>query len=302
MKKQEYRYIQFPLCLLMETYRDINKGIGLIVGYGVMHYALKLKYDVNDVARQLAYDYYRRRDRMQARLITSLLDAAVEGLFTDDDDYNGFAGASFSPDKNIEELLILFSTDAQLKDDAILNYKLHQAAEFLDITLISFDNIIKRYDDACAIVASFESEFGKDAMPSCKPADLFEYRENPKDIDLFRAYIGIISMVGRRLFVSTNKPAIISRMLGCKSKKVFEFYCNDKNLFPVITKYRGRYQMDKLLFTLAKRHYIMYLSKPGLSVMYVSRYMEPKELAELVSQSRKKNDLRGRIRAASNLL
>jgi len=43
----------------------------------------------------------------------------------------------------------------------------------------------------------------------------------------------------------------------------------------------------------------MFLSKKQTSVIYVSRYMEPKELAELVKQSRNRNDLKKKMKDAT---
>jgi len=43
----------------------------------------------------------------------------------------------------------------------------------------------------------------------------------------------------------------------------------------------------------------MFLSKKQTSVIYVSRYMEPEELAELVKQSRNRNDLKKKMKDAT---
>jgi hypothetical protein len=138
-------------------------------------------------------------------------------------------------------------------------------------------------------------------MPYCKDSMLFEFIKNQKDIDLFRAYIGIKSMLGRRNFISSNKPAILSRMIGCKSKAAFDYYTSnkynkDKNLLPTVAKYSKRYHMDKLLLTLAERKYIMFLSKEKVSVIYLSKYMEPEELGNLVKETKGRQNIKQRIK------
>ena len=130
---------------------------------------------------------------------------------------------------------------------------------------------------------------------------LWQFIDNPKDIDLFRAYIGIKSMIGRRNFISSNKPAILSRMIGCKNKAAFEFftanrYNKNKNLLPTVEKYSKRYNMDKLLLTLAERKYIMFLSKKEVRVIYLSKYMEPEELGKLIKETKERQNIKQRIK------
>ena len=107
--------------------------------------------------------------------------------------------------------------------------------------------------------------------------------------------------------MSSNKPAILSRMLGCKNKASFEFYTTnkynkDKSLLSTVAKYSKRYQMDKLLLTLAERKYIMYLSKKDTRFIYVSKYMEPEELKDLINYTKEKQNLKKKIHEAASLI
>jgi len=303
-KVKEYGYLQFPDCLLMETYnKDIESGLRLILRYGIMNYAIKLKYNLQDVAKQVCYYYYRKQDVIQNSIIEKLNTAIDEDLFTPDEDYNGFAGDTFQPDDNISEVLKLFESDPQFKEDSIINYQLHlsTSGDHLGISIASNDSLIESYNKALQIQKNFEDKFGPDAMPFCKKSMLFDFINNPKDIDLFRAYIGIKSMLGRRNFISSNKPAILSRMIGCKSKVAFEYYTTDKynknkNLLPTVEKYSKRYHMDKLLLTLAERKYIMFLSKEKVSVIYLSKYMEPEDLGKLIKETKERQNIKQRIK------
>lgn len=309
-ENNDFKYVQFPNCLLMETYKDIEQGLRLILRYGVVHYAKKLPYRLGDVAKQTCYDYYRQQDRLQRSVIDTIRVAEVNNHFSEIDSC-GFSvgGASFYPEENISELLLLFDNDGSFKSDCILNYQIHLACshDHLSIIVPSYDYNIKGYNEALKIQEEFEKQFGPDSMPNCKVTMLFDFIENPKDIDLLRAYIGIKSMLGRRNFISSNKPAILSRMIGCKSKAAFYNYTSDrynksKHLLPTVEKYSKRYHMDKLLLTLAERKYIMFLSKEKVSVIYLSKYMEPEELGQMIRETKDRQNIKKRIKNASSIL
>lgn len=307
-ENKEFKYVQFPNCLLMETYKDIEQGLRLILSYGIVHYAKKLPYTLEDVAKQTCYDYYRQKDRLQQFVRSTIRMAEVNNHFSETDS-DGFSGASFYPEENISELLLLFKEDGSFKSACILNYQIHLACshDHLNITIHSYDYNIKGYNEALKLQGEFEKQFGPDAMPNCKVTMLFDFIDNPKDIDLFRAYIGIKSILGRRNFISSNKPAILSRMVGCKSKAAFIYYTSDrynrsKFLLPTVAKYSKRYHMDKLLLTLAERKYIMFLSKEKVSVIYLSKYMEPEELGNLIKETKDRHNIKKRIKNASSIL
>jgi hypothetical protein len=168
----------------------------------------------------------------------------------------------YDPDPDtVEDILQLFEHDPELKDSAILNYQLSLATskKHLNFPIESNDDILESYHIGMQFQQTFEKQFGSDAMPNCKRDVLKSFLDNPEDIDLFRAYIGITSMIGRCNFVSSNKPRILSRMLGLKSKAAFQYYSiSDENLLPTIEMYRKKYHMNRILLTLAERKYIMY--------------------------------------------
>lgn len=312
-KEKDYAYVQFPLCLLKETYSNIEKGLHMMINYGIVNYAMKIKYNLFDVAKQLHYDYTRNREYLQDYIIDKLSECPD---YLVDESQPGFDGVKgFKPDDDlaINPLLDLFKSDETLNESAILNYQIHIAIskDHLNLVKLSYAIIIDNYNKALSKQRYFESgykfPFGQDAMPYCKIDMIFDFIKNPKDIDLLRAYIGINSMIGRRNFISTNKPAILSRMTGCKSKAIFEYYTTDKynkdkNILPTVERYSKRYQMDKLLLTLAERKYIMFLSKEKVSVIYLSKYMEPEALKDMIIQTKEKQNLKKRIKeAAANL-
>lgn len=297
----EYKYVQFPLCLVTETYKDREKGLSLMLDFGLVHYALSQKYEIADVVRQTIYDYYKNADKLPGDLRVAIEEAEAEDRFTHDEDYNGFnSDGKFDPELNAPELLRILENNPDIKEEAVRHYQLHQAGAFLNVQIGSVKGTIKRYNEAQGIRESYERTFGPDAMATAKPSMLFEYRDNPKqDIDLLRAYLGIVSMIGYRKFISTNKPAILSRMIGAKSKAAFQSLSKLTATGDAVNKYSKRWNMDKLMLSLAEHKFIMFLSKKQTSVIYVSRYMEPQELADLVRQSRSKYNLKKKIQDAT---
>jgi hypothetical protein len=299
ISNRDDRYIQFPLCLLQSTYENPVKGLNLILCFGIVNYAKKFDYTITEVGRQLMYAYYRKLDSIQADLYKMMQNYIDNEELTIDEEYYGFgAKGIFDPLEGCE-LLSLFESNDEFKQAAIIRYQITQAADSLNIKISTIDNVINNYQEGLNIKNSFEQKFSADSWASVKPDQLFEFRDSIQDLDLFRAFIGIKSIIGRRNFISTNKPAILSRMIGCKSKAVFEQFSKDKNLLPTVQMYSKRYHMDKLLFTLAKRGFIMYLSKPKVSVIYVSKYMEPEQLFQLVKESQSKLDLKSRMKAVT---
>ncbi|NWJ49577.1 MAG: hypothetical protein HXX14_01820 [Bacteroidetes bacterium] len=306
--KREDRYIQFPLCLLQQTYQNPKQGLNMILDYGIVYYAKSIRnYTITEVARQLMYAFYRKNEMIQNSLYSTIQKYANNGCLTIDEDYNGFSGSSFDPLEVSEELLGLFESDHEFKKAAILRYQIAQAEDFLYIKDHGIDSTIKGYKEGLAYQKEFEQKFGSDCMPMIKPEQLFEFRDSGRDLDLFRAYIAIKSMIGMRNFATSNKPAILSRMIGCKSKDAFVYYTTNKyqkndHILPTVKKYSKRFNMDKLILTLAERQFIMFVSKPYVSILYFSKYMEPEELATLVKETKSKQDLKQRIKEASKFL
>jgi hypothetical protein len=305
--EKEFSYVQFPLCLIRETYKkDIESSLRLILRFGIMNYATKLKYNLYDVAKQVCYYYYRKQDIIQNSIIKKIQKAIDEDLFTPDEDYNGFAGDTFQPDDNISEILKLFESDPQFKEDSILHYRLHLCTSInhLGISIASNDSLIKSYNTALLIKKNFEEKYGPDAMPFCKKSMLFEFIENPKDIDLFRAYIGIKSLIGQKVYVTTHKTVILLRLMGCKSNESLKaFLKSNKDAKIIYDKYSVRRQIDKLFLRLMEKGFIIVLSKKHESRIYISAKLKtPSELANAILKDREKNNLKKQLAEASNLL
>ena len=301
--KMNYRYIQFPLCLVQEILKDRNNGINLCLDFGIVHYAKTQKIELTNVARQLTYDYNRRSQKLTKNLYQVIHEAEEDGRFTAEEDWGIFQHDGGFAELNITEIEFIFESDSKFKEEAILHYQLHQATEFLGVSIGDEEIAIWRYEMAKSIKDAYEGKFGLDAMPSIKPSFLTDFRDDPKQsIDLLLAYIGICSLIGQRNFVPTSKPVILSRMIGAKSKAAYQRFSKNKESKAIVERFSKRWPMDRLLLSLAEYKFIMYLTRPHVSVIYVSKYMDPEMLADLIRHSREKHNLKNKIKAASEKL
>jgi len=299
----KYKYLQFPVSFMQEIIKDRKKGLNACIDFGLGHFALAQQVQTHDVARQVVYSFYRDGRELPIEVLSALAEAEENGEFTRDDDYQGFnSDGGFNPEDNINEVLRIFESNPDLVKEAIDFYKWHTAQEFFKehIKIHNLKGVVENYKKVKSLHASFESKYGPDAFTSAKPSLLFEFLDNPdQDIDLLLAYLGIVSLIGYRNFISTTKPVILSRMIGAKSKQAWEAFSKVKDSREIVEKYSKRYHMDRLLLSLAERKFIMYLTRPHVSLLYVSKYMEPEQLAEFVRQSQEKNSLKNKIKEAS---
>lgn len=299
----EFKYLQFPISLMQEIIKDRHKGIQFCIDYGIGHFALAQHVNTQDVARQVVYSFYRDGAQLPYEVLSAMVEAKEAGDFTRDDDFNGFSSdGDFNPEDNINEVLRVFEYKPDLVPEATDFYKWHTAQEFFKghIKIHHIKSVVATYKKAKALQATYEAKFGPDAIVSAKPSLLFDFRDDPEqDIDILLAYLGIASLIGYRNFISTTKPVILSRMIGAKSKQTWEAFSKAKEVREIVEKYSKRYQMDRLLLNLAERKFIMYLTRPHVSLLYVSKYMEPEELADMVRQSQEKYNLKNKIRTAS---
>jgi hypothetical protein len=261
-KKRDDRYIQFPLCLVQETYHTPGKGLGIILDFGTVNFAKKIDYNMTEVARQLMYAYYRNRALIQDDLFDTVYKYAIKGLLTTDEDYNGFSNNSFEPLETSKELPGLLESDEEFKLAAILRYQINQAENLLRIKDYNIDRTLKGYNEGKSIQNKFESKYGPDCWPSIKPSQLFEFRDSGKDLDLFRAFIGIKSLIGQKKYIATTRNVILMRMLGCKSgQSVQDFIKMNEEAREVYQKYSRsdkalRYNFEKLFESLLSKGFI----------------------------------------------
>jgi len=299
--EEEYKYFQFPLCLLQNILIDAENGINLIISYSIINSAKKMKYSISDVARQLIYDFYRHESELPNSLRRDLKLYVKNNEFTYDEVYNGFGGTGigFNPIENIEELKKVFSDNKEFEQQAIFHYQIHCAANFLNVKLGYIKSIMERYEKAKAQIEEHETKYGKEPTPGIKTSLLFEFRDkkNKNENELLCALIAIRSLIGQHPYTATYKNVISMRMIGAKSKKALEEclskFSKQKELKEVYDKYSIRYQMDKMITTLLSRKFIQSKISYGRKI-YFSTKLNMQELTEAIIESKKKRNFKKR--------
>ncbi len=299
---KEFGYLQFPLCLIRETYKDVTEGIEMIISYGIVNYAMKLPYEIENIAKQLIYDYSRRYEKLQKNVKEILIknkDHLIienELLFTSEGEFN--------PDEYaLDVILDLFKEEPELEIGAILNYQLHLAVSenHLNLTIRSNDYNLEEFRKAKKIQDDFESKYGPDAMPMCKANILFDFRDKYiSDIDILRAYIGIRSLLGQNKYIATTRPVILMRMLGCKNKITMQDFIRTnmkaKEVFKRITRTEKslRYHFGKLFNQLLKRGLIKsrIFDRKVSRKIFISIRLDFNELADEIIKFAQKSDFK----------
>lgn len=243
----DFKYLQFPLCMLRNLFADKEKTINDIINYGIYRFARKQDYDLFEVARQMMYCFYRKQGDLTndlRRMIQRYIDSENIQI---DDDYNGFSGSEFNPETEIGNIMELFNTDNNFMEKAIEFYQIRQACsrDLLNITC-NIDACLRRGKEIERTIPEGEP------YPSINKDRFFDFRDHEKtefDLMQFACYIAIRSILGEKPYCRTNKEMILCRAFGYKSNKHLPTTMNPviKELF---VKYKKRYHIDRILQSL----------------------------------------------------
>jgi hypothetical protein len=294
MKKEDAKYMQFPLCMLQKLPISPVETLESIISFGVYYYSRCIKYDMVDVMTQLMYCYYRNNE-----LLSDKMQNRIENNVEIDEDYNGFHGKDFEPlECSGESLEKLLNTEPELRKEAIENYQLRESARFYGLKEI---NRKQRIDYVIKFQAEHEAMHGKQPMPSISIDMLFDYKKNPQDLELLMSYISIKSLIGQYKFTGTCKDVIVMRMIGAKSSKALENALKNKTLKSIYDKYSKRYWFDKLIKDLFDRDFLQ--SKIGLKrKIYLSTTLNFDELGVEIAKMLKSKDLKNKEKQAKEKL
>jgi hypothetical protein len=239
------RYLQFPLFLLRELLTNKEKTLNDIISYGIYNKSKSQKYDINIVATQLMYVYYRKRGDLTNNLIRTIQNYIDEGSIEIDEDYNGFSGENFNPETEVEQLLQIFETNTNFYGNAIEFFQMKQAYNYLGING-SYSNCLKAGKEIEKDIPE------KEPFPMVSISLLFNYRDNNKtefELMQFASYVAIRSILGKKAYCRTNKEMIVCRAFGYSSIKTLPTMMN-KVIKPIFDKYINRYWIDKVLINL----------------------------------------------------
>lgn len=282
------KYVQFPLCYLQEIAVKPKESIEKAISFGIMKYALKTKYTISDIARQILYDYY--QNKVNGKVERYLIKHEIEK----DEDYKGFVGKEFEPE-DLQRLVDILKN--QPNDDCVEHYQLHLASQFLKVTIGSKTS--ENYKEVSNYLSKHEQMNGKQPFPSIGLSILFSFRDNPENIELLLAYISIKSLIGRDEFGITTKAAIIMRMIGAKNKEALQEACKNKVLKDIYDKYFKRYWSDKLLNELQLKGFIK--SKIGIyRRIWISTQLDYQQLEAAIINHRNSIDIKKKEKEAKN--
>lgn len=298
--KKSYRYIQFPVCLLSDMFKNKRKTINDIIDYGVFNFSTKMTYKIEDVARQSIYFYYRKPELVKLRKMIDKLDSELIGL---DECYNGFSGDTFDPIDEQRELLRHFEENEELREHCINLYRLHCVCQILMISaqleamLKRAIDITERLPKATQVIenpseVTIISNKKEKGLPTAtaKITTLLDFRDDDKtdyELEQYVAYLAINSIIGKSTSKFTNYDHIRARMFGFAKASLITEEVKRSELF---IKYLKSYRMKKLMKALELNWKILTYSKHmrGLHVCYSTK-MTMYQLSDMALEKKAKN-------------
>ena len=269
MAKGNEVYGLCSLYLIRKVHINPKEAIEAILNNVIANYAAKVDNDLNKVFNSIIYDYYNNQ-------LSPGLDDWFEELikvkqFNPDKGFRGFYSESFDPSFERTELIEAGQSYPSFEADCIEFYRFKEAMKALglqgDITsIIKSANVIKQQ------LIKYEARFGQDATFMVKIDMLLQFMYDDKptyEFELFAAFAGIKSIIGKKDFCSTTKAFIVMRMIGAKSQAALEEIIKSPAVKAIYDRYTKRYHFDKLIIELQKRHFIS--AKIGMTIGVKSR-------------------------------
>ena len=203
----EARYVMFPIYLLNDFFTNRQNCLNKIIKYGIYYLSNKIEYKIKDIATQTIYKYYTDiefEEQFDSKFGYEILGSHVE--------YRGgfMAGGFYPNDDEIENVLNIFNSDINFRNEEIESYKYNCSLSILNLKKNNHKSIIKT-----AIEIEKNKPHNVHAMININV--LFDFRDNTKsefeDIQLL-FYIALKSIIGKRETATTNYKHIYARMQG----------------------------------------------------------------------------------------
>lgn len=283
--KEDDKYFQFPLFLLRDLWTDKRKALNNIIEYGLYYFAVKSKYDKENVARQLMYCYYHERANLTNDLSVLTDEYAENGQIDISEEYCGFVYDDINyAETETEQLLQIFKTDSDFENKAIKFYKIRQAFKFMNLKG-NYKYTVEKGKKIHSMIPAGEP------MPMVNKYHVFEFRDNEKtelELMLFAANIAIRSIIGTSTHAKTNKEMILCRSFGYKSIKHVP-----EKMPEVYKKYSNRYHIDKVLQHLKINNWNLIFYSNNMRGLYVGikNRISLENLIETAEMKKKKNKL-----------
>lgn len=282
------KYLQFPLFLIRNMVIDKETTINKILNFGIYKYSKNFDYSIEDASKNLVYYYCRKQNDLTKYLLKAINRYSCVEILDLDEDCSGFQGKEFEPAYEIEQLIEIFKTDTEFKNEVIEFYQMQLSYNSLGIS----GNIEMSLKQGKEIESQIEKN---EPLPMINMKLLFEFRDKEKsefDLMQFVAFVGIKSIIGKKQYVKTNKNHIISRMFGYSS--IMQLPNEDNAIIKeLIKKYSYRYHIDRVLLYLELNWKLMTYSN-NIRGMYLSieNKINIDELALIAETKKHKNKIK----------
>jgi hypothetical protein len=280
--EDDYGYIQFPLFTMRGCLASKDSLIRIRQA-GLYNFASKITADIDNVIRQLIYDYH--QTNLWIGLVVLLDDYELESL-----DFAfefGVDGAYFDPDA-IEEIKELFDLRNDILDKSIAFYRARTVEKMFGVSFTEEDfltgrNIMKKIPP-------------KEPMPMVNIRVLDDFLEGTRtqfEVEQFVGYLALRSILGKKPYCKTNYKHIRARMFGySKDSDVPDEVKQTDNY----QRYCKRYHMDKLMENLRDNWYVqtysyhtrgLYISTGNVSIETLIRADETSKKSNKRKQRQK---------------
>lgn len=141
--------------------------------------------------------------------------------------------------------------------------------------IYDINSLLEKHKAINNFISYYEYKYGKDVRVKVHIQLLLDAKENRFPYDLFRLYCGVKSVLGKKPFCRITSDRLRYRMLGFKSKKVFELeFSQDK----LMTRRQIEARIDKLII----KKLIGTITYKRRLKFYSSRYKD-KQLEDIVT-------------------
>ncbi|MDD4033460.1 MAG: hypothetical protein PHS48_09485 [Bacteroidales bacterium] len=292
----EHRYFQIPICWNQKILANPKNAINQAICFGIWYYANNIKNKPGSVdeamqpdnaARQVLYDYYNHQDRINTYLLKKLREYHESGRISEKDESRGFGFDGFSPEPQESDMLDLFNKDLDFMAACILHENLHRADHFF-----GYEPNPKLTQINAKPVENFQQEqeqlHGAQPLTMCKRVIMERFMDQPDDIELLLAYLGIKSLIGRKTWQRTTKLAVISRMIGAKNAEALKWVLENNPQAKAIYQHyfdnKGtirRHRFDKLIHRLQDLGFLKSYFGKDRSI-YLSFTLDMRELTDAI--------------------
>jgi hypothetical protein len=287
MKKQDFRYVQFPLYLLRHLHFNKDQAIEDIFNAGVYRYREKMDKSTFNAFKEALFAY------LEGKLPDELRDALKthidNGSLTLPKYREGIRPATDHIFDN-KLLEFLLNKHDDLERSALEYYQVVKAlVEYHDPKGELHESVKRVITNGRRINQSIPKG---EPMPMIKVDHLISfYKRKVEEFELVKltAYIGIKSILGQKKFCKTNKEHILARMFGFKSTSCVPEELPE-SIQQLYSKYSTRRKMDTLIKQIEEDWHLKFYSKKNIRGIWVGKEnVSYKELIFKAEESKSKS-------------